>query len=421
MLRSFFAGVSGLRAQQQMMDVIGNNIANVNTNGYKSSSVQFADLLSQMTNGASVPTATQGGTNPTQIGLGVTVAGVIGNFNQGAMQYTGRSTDLALQGDGFFMANQGGQTLYTRAGTLTLDAQGNLVTPTGGILQGWTANPLTHAVNSNGPAGNLTIPAGQVLPPQATQNVTVGGDLPANATAPQTGPPAVPGTVIDTGVTVYDKQGTAIPLTLEFSFQGSNTWQVVAKDATGATISGSTKTLAFNPATGQLSPAVAYSFTPNTGVWSAPLNIGFGSPNSPNALVQFAGQSSVNVSNRDGSAIGTLETFNVGQDGTLTGTFTNGMNIALGQVAVANFNNPAGLEKVGGSMFRESLNSGPVLVGAAGSGGRGLITAGSLEMSNVDLAQEFTSLIIAQRGFQANSRVITTSDQVLQALVTMQQ
>jgi flagellar hook protein FlgE len=404
-----------------MMDVIGNNIANVNTNGFKSSSVEFADLLSQMTNGASVPTATTGGTNPVQIGLGVTVNGVTTNFNQGAMQYTGRATDLALQGDGFFVASEGGQSLYTRAGSLTLDSAGNLVTPGGGILQGWTANPVNHTVNTNGLPGDIKIPAGQILPPQATQAVTVGGDLPANATAPQVGPPAVPGTVIDTGFTVYDKQGTSIPLTLEFSYQGSNSWQVVAKDATGATISGSTKSLTFDPATGQLSPAVNYSFTPNTGVWAGPLSVNFGQANSPNALVQFSGQSSVTVNNVDGSPPGTLQTFSIGQDGTITGTFTNGQNIALGQIAIADFNNPNGLVKSGDSMYQASLNSGPAQIGTAGSGGRGLITAGSLEMSNVDLAQEFTNLIIAQRGFQANSRVITDSDQILQTLVTMQQ
>lgn len=419
MLRSMFAGVTGLRAHQQMMDVIGNNIANVNTTGFKSSATEFADLLSQMTVGASSPSAVHGGTDPNQVGLGVQVAGVVTSFTQGASRYTGRATDLAIQGDGFFITRQDGQTRYTRAGDLTLDATGNLVTPQGGVVQGWLADTVTHKVNTNTQTTNLTFPSGQVLPPLPTGNVVVGGSLPADATLPQAGPPPIPGTTIDSGVTIYDQQGIAVPITLEFSFQSANTWQVLAKDASGTVIPNSTKTLTFDPTTGQLKPAVSYSFTPPTGSWPGPVKIDFGLANSPNALVQFAGQPRVNVISQDGAPVGSLQSFNVANDGTVTGVFSNGQNISLGQIALATFTNPAGLEKAGDSSYRSTLNSGLAQVGTSGTSGRGTISAGTLEMSNVDLASEFTNLIVAQRGFQANSRVITTADQILQDLVNM--
>jgi flagellar hook protein FlgE len=282
MLRSLFAGISGLRSNQLALDVTGNNIANANTIGYKSSSTVFQDTLSQMLTAGTRATTNNGGSNPIQVGLGVSVAGTALNLGQGSMETTGRSTDLAISGDGWFVTKQGGENLYTRAGSFSFDDQGDLVTPSGARVQG-------YQLDANGnKTGGLT-------------------DLSLDGTNAQ---PAVPAGV-------------------------------------------------------------------------------------------------------------ELRSYSFGKDGKLTGVYSDGVSRQLGQVAQADFNNPMGLEKVGETSFRESQASGTPQLGVTGEGRRGSIAAGTLEMSNVDLASEFTNLIIAQRGFQASSRVITTSDSVLEDLVNL--
>ena len=179
MLRSLFTAVSGLRAHQAMMDVVGNNIANVNTTGFKSSQTVFEDTLSQVMRTSGGPQGLNGGTNPAQVGLGVKVGGISTNFTQGATQVTGRATDVALQGDGFFVLQQGGQQVYSRAGAFDFDASGNLVNPEGAIVQGWAATK--GIVNTNAPIGPLKLPIGQTVPPRQTTMVTVGGNLSASA------------------------------------------------------------------------------------------------------------------------------------------------------------------------------------------------------------------------------------------------
>jgi len=283
MLRSLFAGISGLRSNQTMLDVVGNNIANANTAGFKSSNVVFQDTLSQMLTAGSAPTANQGGTNPIQVGLGVSVGGTTANFGQGSAQVTGRATDLMIQGDGFFVVNRGPESLYTRAGAFNFDEAGNLVTLDGDRVQGWMANA----------AAPYALPA-----PNAA------GDRPAAG----------------------------------------------------------------------------------------------------NIQIDFAG--------RD------IQSYSIDGNGVITGVI-GGNKVTLAQVAVANFANPEGLERAGDTAFRESASSGAADVLAAGDPGVGQLMGGALEMSNVDLAAEFTNLIIAQRGFQATSRVITTSDQVLEELVNI--
>ncbi len=281
MLRSLFSAISGLRANQFMLDVTGNNIANANTVGYKGSNVVFQDTLSQMLTGAAAPTTTGGGTNPIQVGLGVQVGGVSTNFGQGSAQVTGKQTNLMIAGDGFFTVQRNGENLFTRAGAFDFDSVGNLVTPDGDIVQGYAADG-TGAISSTG------APTGITIPDVATENAT-------------------------------------------------------------------------NP----------------------------------------------------------LKAYNIGPDGVITGVFGDGTKRPLFQIALANFANPGGLDKVGDTAFRGSANSGAVQYGTPGTGRRGALAGGQLEMSNVDLAQEFTNLIIAQRGFQATSRVITTSDQVLEELVNI--
>ncbi|WP_122818407.1 flagellar hook-basal body complex protein [Nocardioides pantholopis] len=283
MLRSLFAGISGLRTNQTMLDVTGNNIANANTIGYKSSNTVFSDTLSQMLTGPAGANAGQGGTNPIQIGLGVQLAATNTNFTQGSNQTTGGPTDLMISGDGFFVVRSGPEQLYTRAGAFTWDESGDLVTPTGARVQGYrldaAGDPVGGMVNLN-------------------RNVTAGLT------------PALPA---------------------------------------GATMTG----------------------------------------------------------------------YSIGSDGKLVGSFSDGVNREVAQLAIADFDNPMGLVKVGNTSYRESANSGAADIGVPSEGGNGSIVAGALEMSNVDLAAEFTNLILAQRGFQASSRVITTSDSVLEDLVNL--
>ena len=280
MLRSLFAGISGLRANQTMLDVTGNNISNANTTGFKSSSTVFQDTLSQMLTAASAANANVGGTNPIQIGLGAQVAATSLNFNQGSAETTGRPTDLMLQGDGFFVVRNGAEQDYTRAGAFSFDNTGTMVAPDGKRVQGYALDA----------AGNPTGPA------------------------------------IDVSLHTID-------------------------------------------------------------------------PSLPAGVV--------------------MKSYNIGSDGKLRGTFSDGVQRDICQVAVADFANPQGLEKIGDTEYRESANSGAVQMGTPGQGQRGQIMAGALEMSNVDLSQEFTNLILAQRGFQASARVITTSDSVLEELVNI--
>ncbi len=419
MLRSMFAGVSGLRAHQTMMDVIGNNIANVNTAGYKSSQIVFQDLLSQMLRGAGAPQASVGGTNPAQIGLGVRTGAISTSFSQGATQLTGRATDLSIRGDGFFVTTRAGETRYTRLGNFTFDTDGRLVSPDGGIVQGWMA--VNGAINTNAPIGELRMPLGQVMPPVQTSSLRLGGNLPADAAV---------GASLTTSIEVYDQQGTAIPVTFTFTKSAADTWDVTATVPDPVVgnppidVYPPGTQIVFDPTTGNpvapLPPLPAAAIT--TGSWSNPghtIAVDLGTTGSPDALVQFAGGNSVAALGQDGAALGYLQSFAISERGEISGVFSNGLTRSLGLIALATFNNPEGLEKAGDSSYRVTVNSGLPQVGTAATGGRGLMAGGTLEMSNVDLAQEFTNLIIAQRGFQANSRVITTSDELLQDLVNL--
>jgi len=396
MLRSLFSGITGLRAHQTMLDVTGNNIANVNTAGFKSSQTVFEDTLSQLLQASGAPSGSNGGTNPAQVGLGVKVAGITTNFAQGAAQNTGRATDLMIQGDGLFAVKQDGQDLFTRSGSFNFDANGRLVTQDGAIVQGWGA--VNGVVSSSLPPGAITLPVSAMLAPQATTTGALGGNLDA-ATAV--------GGVVASSMVAYDPQGAAHTISYTFTKTAADTWTMDA--AEGATALGSS-TLTFGP-TGALTSASPVSVT---APWGGAIAV------DAMGLTQYGGTPSATVTSQGGgSAPGTLQGFTISPDGTLVGVFSNGLKQNLGQVALATFVNPAGLEKSGNSTYRASADSGTAQIGVAGTGGRGKLASGLLEMSNVDLAQEFTNLIIAERGFQANSRVITTSDEILQDLVQL--
>ncbi len=383
MLRSLYAGISGLRSHQTMLDVTGNNIANVNTVGFKAGSVQFQDALSQIVQNARAPQGETGGTNAAQVGLGTQVAAVRTNFVQGAPQATGVPTDLMIAGDGFFIVNDGTETLYTRNGGFTFDPSGRLVTAGGSLVQGWTA--VDGAIAAGGPMGDITLPVGATSPAQATRSATVTGNLPSDAAV---------GAELVRDITVYDAAGAARQLTLTFT-RTTTGW-----DATDGT---DTASLAFTD--GRLTAPATLT--------AGGIDVDLG------AITGYADLRTVAITGQDGRTSGSLKSYTFSADGSLIGSFSNGTTAVLAQVAMASFQNPEGLEKAGGSQYRAGINAGVATVGAAGTGDIGSLVSGALEMSNVDLSQEFTNLIVAQRGFQANARIITTSDEVLQELTNL--
>jgi flagellar hook protein FlgE len=407
-----FSAISGLKAHQTKMDVTGNNIANVNTVGFKSSSTVFQDTLSQVVRAGGAPAAERGGTNPAQVGLGVKLAAITTNWTNGAAQSTGRSTDFMIEGDGFFVTRgPGGEQLYTRAGSFDFDATGRLVTPDGSILRGWIAD-ANGTINPNGPVEDLSVPYGAGVPPTATSSSVAEGNLDSAA---------VTGAFVQTPVKMYDRMGVQQQVTYTFTKTATaNTWNLTVNNGGAAlplfladgttTYSGAVQ---FNAAGQMTSPAGGITFRPGTASWPGAIAVDL------TAITQYGGKSEVVPSEVDGYAMGTLQGFELSNDGTITGTYSNGLRQDLGQLAMASFNNPSGLEKAGNSSFRVAQNSGEAMVGVAGAGGRGVLSSGALEMSNVDLSEEFTSLIVAQRGFQANSRVITASDELLQDLVNL--
>ncbi|MGN7192407.1 flagellar hook protein FlgE [Curtobacterium sp. MCBA15_004] len=389
MLRSLYSGISGLRSHQQMLDVTGNNIANVNTVGFKSSSTVFQDTLSQMTQGAGGPQTGIGGTNPAQIGLGVQVAGVSTNFAQGSAQATGKATDLMISGDGFFVTRLGGDTVYSRAGAFDFDADGRLVSADGKIVQGYPAT--NGVVNQGGQLGDIRLPLEAAAPAVSTTTAAMTGNLPSET--------AVNGQRVRES-TVYDAAGQKHVLKLTFARSDAG-WNVSGQIDGGTAVQGAVTFDGNGKLTGGGSMQVgdiAVDLTQLTG---------------------FAALDTSSISSQNGAAAGALQGYSIAKDGTLVGTFSNGASLAIGRIALATFANPAGLEKTGASGYRATANSGQATVGAPGEPGVGQLASGTLEMSNVDLSQEFTNLIVAQRGFQANARIITTSDEVLQELTNL--
>jgi flagellar hook protein FlgE len=469
MLRSMYSGVSGLRGYQTMIDVVGNNIANVNTIGFKGGQTVFQDLLSQTLQGAGLP-AQGGGTNPAQIGLGMRLAGTTTNFGQGGLQNTGRPTDLSIQGDGFFIVRRGTDQFYTRAGSFTLDGNGRLSSPQGTLVQGWTSD-AQGVINTNGPVGDINMPVGALIQPKPTANVTVGGNLPSNATPSGFDGTSytTTGTQISTTITVYDDNGAGKSLVVQMTRDAvdaddvtppgvSQRWLVMLQADVDPALLGAENLLTepfaidFDMTTGKILDIL----TPNDAGMLVPAGgaVAGATPDVPNQtitfdadaledaggnllgtftagetitlnfggltpLTQFSAVNSLSATGQDGSAPGALQTFTIASDGTITGVFSNGRTQSIAQIALANFANPAGLEKLEGSMYRPTANSGLATFGIAGIAGRGTLAGGTLEMSNVDLAQEFTNLIVAQRGFQASTKVITASDEILNDLVNI--
>jgi flagellar hook protein FlgE len=420
MLRSLYSGISGLHAHQQMMDVTGNNIANVNTVGYKASTVQFQDTLSQMLGAAGAPQNGQGGTNPAQVGLGVRNAGILSNWAQGSQETTGRSGDMMIQGDGFFITRSGQENLYTRAGSFSFDGNGLLTTATGEPVQGWTA--VDGVVNAAGKPGDIKMPLGSTISPKATSTITLKGNLSSDDIPNPTDPTNMGiGYTTTIPLKVYDAQGATHTVTAKFTRTANDNaldtsgWDVDLYAEGVDPMDSASVALGHNTLTFEGGKS-----TDGSGTAVSSLTLGDYTVDVDD-ITSFSGLSDARVFDTDGQSAGALTSlsYTVSDTGQIIGVYSNGLKQVLGQIAMATFKNVNGLEKTGDSSYRSTVNSGYAQVGMPASAGMGQVISGALEMSNVDLAQEFTNLVIAQRGFQANSRVITTSDELLQELVSM--
>ena len=493
MMRSLYSAISGLNGFQTMMDVLGNNIANVDTTGFKASRVDFATALSQVTKGASSPStaANLGGTNAVQIGLGQTYS-TQQNMTTGSAESTGVNTDLMLQGDGFFVMKDGANTVYTRAGGFNTDSNGTLVDPaTGAKVQGysWGANDTTTP--SWGSIGDINLKIGSVMPgdngiypvPQEAQVSLDGGNLTAvsGSTTSYTASTSLIGaenltidgmTQVAVGTTPSAGQYSFDPSTGTLTFasgfslpasgsgtayihyvapsgtSGSNNTTAAPVITSDSTTNTYTATVAYPPADGATvyvsngtplsSPVASYTYTnsatPSDGQYTlsnvnGQYQITFG-PNYTTAdgVTTAATPTSQVLSTSSGISYNftnqahTLSSFTIDQSGVITGVYSNGADTVthkIAQIAVAMFPNDSGLQNIGGNFYTTSNNSGSATIGAANQNGAGAINSGELEMSNVNLAQEFTNMIIAQRGFEANSRVITVGDTILNTVVNM--
>ena len=410
MLRSLFTGLTGLGSSQLGMDVIGNNISNVNTVGFKSSRATFKELLLQTIRSASAGGANVGGLDPMQIGLGVSLGSIDRNMTQGVPMVTNRETDLSIEGDGYFIVSDGSTPYYTRAGNFTVDYNGYLVSPfTGYRVQGLSA--VDGSIPATGRIDDIRIPYDSTMAPVATADISLGGNLNSRLSV---------GLTDTTTVDIYDNAGGDTALTITFLKTDTNMWDMSLAVATGTSPVGF-ETLRFNGDTGLLSGTSSFMFnwTPLGASTPITLTVDCGTSGSVDGLTQFDEAASARVISRDGYASGTLKQFMVNEDGVFTGLFSNGEQQDIAQLYLANFNNPGGLYDMGGSLFIESPNSGPAGIAAANAGSNGKIVQGTLEMSNVDLAEEFTNMIITQRAFQANARVISTSEELLNELLNL--
>ena len=453
MIRSMFTAINSLYAHQQYMDVVSDNLANVNTTGFKSSYVSFSDQFAQTLSSGSAPNDTLGGVNPVQIGLGSTLGTISPMFTQGPMQSTGRSLDLAIQGDGFFIYNVGGEDVYSRDGNLLLDSEGYLVNgSTGYRIQGWQADVTSGVVEEGGPLTDILIPIDSSVALQTTEVIFTGNlDATSNRIAPSNPPLAGEENLGNYSVTVgvYDSLGDMQEITLMFvrteqpdpADPTSGTpleWEVhwiqdptvelydkAAFDAANPIITvdagenppGTLPNLTFNEY-GQIAydsqTVTLTNVEGSAGTTPRDITIDL------SALTMLTASNSVAASTQNGLAGGTLSGFQISEnDGRIYGVYSNGAQRLIGQFGLATFSNSSGLVRSGNNIYTVGLNSGLPRVSAAGTSDKGTIASGYVEGSNVDMSREFTSMILAQRGFQASSRIINTSDEMLQELVNL--
>ena len=461
MMRSLYSGVSGLQNHQTRMDVIGNNISNVNTNGFKRGRVNFQDMISQQMSGAAKPTDELGGVNPKEVGLGMTIASIDNVFTQGNLQTTGISTDLAIQGNGFFVLKSGEESFYTRNGAFGLDSDGTLVNPANGMrVQGWMAQDVNGQmlVSTAATPTDLVIPVGSKDPAKETTNVNFACNL--NKNTPEITEGASPEDIYKgtwgTEQKIYDSFGNEHMLSVSFTrvVGNPNQWQatvqidpdnadytqtrvglgttdgmentfIVSFDNYGAlqgvTDSAGNITNPEGQVVIQTSFAVAESNPDADGnPYRQTLNINLGTIGSfKDTITQSASKSTTKAFYQDGYTLGYLDNFKIDSSGTITGVYSNGTNRTIGMIAMASFANDRGLEKAGDNTYVESNNSGMARIGESGTAGKGTLMAGALEMSNVDLSEQMTDMIVTQRGFQSNAKTIQTADTLLETVLSL--
>ncbi|AET69679.1 flagellar hook-basal body proteins [Desulfosporosinus orientis DSM 765] len=437
MMRALYAGVSGLQAHEKKMDVIGNNIANVNTVGYKASRVTFSDLLSQTLSKATAADSNRGvgGTNAKQIGLGVGIGSIDMLMTDGGTESTGNTTDLSLEGDGFFIVRNGvtGSYMFTRSGDFSIDENGDLVTSNGLNVYGWSSYSTNAVGDYEFDTDSLVEPINiygddyngnkKILKAQATENVIFSGNLDSSEEAVEdidddTEPQYT------TSVTVYDSLGNEHDITINYIKSDTNTWDCYVTYDSGETDSDGEPILT-RVDLGQLQfdeygdiveddssypTTQVLTISPDTGAADMEITLDFSD------LCTGADDSSVEAEEVDGYSAGTLEDISIDSNGVIMGVYTNGAQQPLGMIGIAQFANSSGLQKTGSGYYIATANSGDFMNGVSANGA---ISSGTLEMSNVDLSYEFSQMITTQRGYQANSTLITTADEMLETLINM--
>ena len=413
MIGSLYAGISGLNANSLVMSVIGDNIANINTTSFKGNRASFANILSQ----------SLGGSSGNDIGRGVQLWGISSSWSQGSIETTSSPTDLAINGKGFFTVRDetDGSTYYTRAGAFNFNNDGNMINPDGLIVQGYeVATVNTDGSFTLGSVTDINVPQESSCAPFATTEIRMDINLDAGASV---------GDTYSSTLTAYDSLGNGIPVTITFTNTGAGAWtaeaSIPSSAGTGATINGGASIPVTFDANGDLltpvaDPTIALTLTngassPHAFTWDMfnDSGVAYGD------ITGYASPSVTAFQTQDGYAAGTLRGVSVDDDGVVTGSYSNGQLVPLYQVVLADFPSYWGLAKMGSNLYAESRNSGQPIPGTPGAASLGNINPSALEMSNVDLASEFVKMITTQRAFQANSRVITTSDEILTELINL--
>lgn len=426
----FYHGLSGLNAASKNLDVIGHNIANSNTVGFKHSRAEFNEMVA----------SAMGASSSTNTGIGVSVAAVSQQFTQGVTTPSANGLDMAINGDGFFVVQTGTGTAYTRNGAFQLNKAGELVTVNGDKVQGYTVDPTT-GLRTSVALSNLVFPAGTPIPAKQTSTVTATLNL--DARVDQNAVPAPARSTYGTSLEVFDEQGMATPLSMYFQKSGANTWTVydsldpnampigqmvfssTGKLQTVAAFSGAADPGGLNPGDAGYVPQFAAPTgttltttvtttnpnNPNPGPWPVDIDLG--------KVTQMGSAFSVAKLTQDGYATGELTAVNVASDGTLMATYSNGVTRAEAQLALAKFTNSQGLQPDGNNNWVASNDSGPPVYGSAGSGSFGVIQGNALEESTVDLTAQLVGMMTAQRAYQANAQTIKTQDQIFSTLVNL--
>lgn len=425
---SFQQGLSGLNAASKNLDVIGHNIANSGTVGFKSSRAEFADLVATAIGGGVI-----GGNNT---GLGVAVSTVAQQFTQGSLNITGNNLDVALNGNGFFTLQlPNGTEAYTRAGNFKLDKDGNMVTNEGARVMGYDVDSTT-GLKTSAIAHPLSFPTGQPIPAKQTTSITAAFNLDARATDAAGDPaatppvPATPRGTYGTTINVYDSQGVAKPVSLYFEKNGNNTWDVYDQlddpTAVPPVVATSLGQITFDNNGAIATPAP----TPPSTDYTLPLSINPSPPN-PNGLTafnvnlnlndvtQFGSKFAVSDLSQDGYSSGQITGINIEDNGMITARYSNGVTRTEAQLELTNFRNAQGLNPIGGNNWVQTFESGTPVYGVASEGPFGGLRSGALEESNVDLTAELVNMLTAQRSYQANAQTIKTQDQVMTTLVNL--